>query len=578
VARSALYALASKRTDGHALGDRARLDALKASIFGIRSGWLSYWDECATFTRPTRQRRNVTDKNRGDRRNQSIIDATATRASRILSSGLHSGMSSPARPWQRSSIADKDLARWKPVQAYLEQVNELILGQYGLANVYNSLPTLYGDCGDFGTGAMSMLPDAKDVFRTRVYPIGSYGIGLDSRGLATTFVREYSLSVYQLIEEFGLINGGTDIDWSRFSKAVKNAWDKGEYETQIGLTWIVTPNPNHDPKSPLPKFFKWQSCIYETGSQSPEFVKETGYRYFPFMVPRWDVTDDDSYATDWPAAIAIGDIKGLQIMQREKAKAVQKKVTPAMVASYELRTQPTTSVPGGVTYTRDPEHGFKPAYKIDIDLGDLRLDINDIQFAIKDGYYVPLFLMLATGDQMGANPAKTAFEIAERKEEKMIGLGPTLERFNDELFDPMYDIAFYLLDEAGMLPDAPPELEGVEIKPQYTSILAQAQKLVGVTAQDRLLQTAGQMAGIWPQLRHKVDPFRAFDNYGEMYGTDPLIIRTDEEAEAAMAEEQQAAQAAQAAANAREMGAGLKAASEAKLEGGRSVLDQLVGA
>jgi hypothetical protein len=578
VARSALYAIASKRTDGYALGDRARLEMVKTSIFGIRSSWLSYWDECATFTRPTRQRRNVSDKNRGDRRNQSIIDATATRASRVLSSGLHSGMSSPARPWQRSSIADKDLARWKPVQAYLEQVNELILGQYGLANVYNSLPTLYGDCGDFGTGAMSMLPDAKDVFRTRVYPVGSYGIGLDSRGLATTFVREYSLSVYQLIEEFGLINGGTDIEWRRFSTAVKNAWDKGEYETQIGLTWIVTPNPNHDPTSPLPKFFKWQSCIYETGSSSPAFVKETGYRYFPFMVPRWDVTDDDSYATDWPAAIAIGDIKGLQIMQREKAKAVQKKVTPAMVASYELRTQATSSIPGGVTYTRDPEHGFKPAYQIDIDLGDLRADINEIQYAIKDAYYVPLFLMLATGDQLGTNPAKTAFEIAERKEEKMIGLGPTLERFNDELFDPMYDIAFYLLDEAGMLPEAPPELEGVEIKPQYTSILAQAQKLVGVTAQDRLLQTAGQMAGIWPQLRHKVDPFRAFDNYGEMYGTDPLIIRTDEEADAAMAEEQQAAQAAQAAANARQMGAGLKDAAAAKLHGGQSVLDQMVGA
>jgi hypothetical protein len=578
VARSALYAIASKRTDGKALGDRSRLESLKSSIFSIRSSYDGHWDECANFIRPRRQKRHVTDKNKGDRRNQNIINSIATRASRTLSSGLHSGMSSPARPWQRCSIADKDLARFKPVQAYLEQVNELVLGQYGLANVYNSLPTTYGDCGDFGTGCMSMLPDTKDVLRTRVYPIGSYGIGLDSRGLATTFVRDYSLTVYQVIEEFGLINGGTDIDWTRFSRAVKTAWDKGEYETQIALTWIVTPNPNHNPDSPLPKFFKWQSCIYETGNNERSFVKETGYRYFPFLVPRWDVTDDDVYATDWPAAIALGDIKGLQIMAREKAKAVQKKVTPAMVASYELKTQATSSIPGGVTYTRDPQHGFKPAYQIDIDLGDLRLDMNEIEYAIDDAYFRPLFQMLSHADRVGANPQKTAFEIAERKEEKMLALGPTLERFNDELFDPMFDIAFYLLEEAGNLPEAPQELDGVEIKPQYTSILAQAQKLVGVTAQDRLLQTAAQMAQLWPDIKYKVDAKRALDNYGEMYGTDPLIIRTNEEADAMSAEEAQAAQAAQAAANARQMGAGLKDAAAAKLQGGQSVLDQLVGA
>jgi hypothetical protein len=579
MARSGLYAIASGRTDDYKLGSRARLETLKSNIFSIQASYTSHWDECANFIRPRRQKRHVTDKNKGDRRNQNIIDATATRSSRTLSSGLHSGMSSPARPWLRSSIADADLARFKPVQKYLEEVTKIVLGSYTAANLYNSLPTLYGDCGDFGTGAISILPDSHDLFRSRVYPIASYGIGLDARGLATTFVRDYSLTVYQLIEEFGLKNGGTDIEWSRFSQTVKDHWDKGEYETQIPLTWIVTPNPNHDPRKPLAKYMKWQSCIYESGRNGDQdFVRESGYRSFPFMVPRWDVTDDDVYGTDWPAAIALGDIKGLQIMHREKAKAVQKMVTPPMVASYEVRTQATSSIPGGVTYTRDPQHGFRAAYQIDINLGDLRLDIHDVQYAIKDCYYVPLFLMLSQADQAGSNPEKTAYEIAERKEEKMVGLGPVLERFNDELFDLLYDRVFEMLEDAGRLPEPPQELEGVEIKPEYTSILAQAQKLVGVNAQDRLLQTAKDMAQVWPQLRHKVDPFRAFDNYGEMYGTDPLIIRTDDDAEAAMADEAQAAQAAQAAENARNMGAGLKAAGDAKLQGGQSVLDQLVGA
>jgi hypothetical protein len=321
---------------------------------------------------------------------------------------------------------------------------------------------------------------------------------------------------------------------------------------------------------------KWASCTYENGNDKG-LLKESGFRSFPIMVPRWDVTDNDSYATDWPAAIALGDIKGLQVMHREKAKGVQKQVTPPMVAGYELRNARTSVLPGEVTYTRDPQHGFRAAYQVNFDLGEMRADISEQQYRIERAYYADLWLMLSRTDSLEQDPAKTATEIAERKEEKMLMLGPTLERSNDELFNPLYDRVFEMLTDRGRLPEPPPDLDGANIYPENTSILAQAQKLVGVNAIDRLVATVASAAAVWPEARHKINVYPVIDAYGAKYGTDPAFLRTDEEAQAMSDAEQQAAQEAAAAENAQKMGAGVASAASAKL-GQNSALDAMVGA
>jgi hypothetical protein len=576
--RAVQMALARPATDQRpAYTKRTRYEQMRTTLMTERSSFDAHWKECADFIRPRRAKFQISDKNRGDRRNQNIIDSTATFSSRTLSSGLHAGMSSPARPWFKSTIADPDLARYKPVQSYLAEVTTRMQAFYSMANLYQALPVVYGDLGDFGTGAMAVLPDAKDLFRVKAYPIGSYAIGLDARGRVTTFLRDYSLSVMQLIEEFGIRDGFQDIDWSKFSSSVKNLWDRGQYEEQIPVTWVVTPNVDYQVGSPRAQFMKWTSCYFERGQNGNTFLRESGYKTFPIMVPRWDVTDEDNYGTDWPASIALGDIKGLQTMHREKAKAIVKQVTPPMVGSWELKTQKTSVLPGEVTYTRDPQHGFRAAYQVNLDIGDLRADIGEVQQRIQRAYFEDLFLMLARTDAMENDPAKTATEIAERKEEKMLALGPVLERSNDELFDPLYDRVFEMADEAGLLPDPPDELQGVEIKPENTSILAQAQKLVGVNAADRLVTTVASMVQVWPEARHKVNAMRVVDDYGDMYGTDPDALRTDDEAQALADAEAKQAAAAQAAESAPKVASAAQMASQTPLATGGTVLDQLTG-
>lgn len=556
---------------------RDRLDALWGALKSERSSFDAHWKELSDFFVPRRSRFWAGDRNRGDKRNQNIIDSTGRFAARTLASGLHAGLTSPARPWFKLTTPDPDLAEFKPVQEWLEIVTQRMQVIFSSSNLYNWLPVVYGDMGVFGTAAISVLEDTKDLFRATAYPIGSYAIGLDARGLATVFVREYELTVLQVVEQFGVKPGYRDIDWSTISLPVRKAWDDGSYNMPVPLIWIVAPNPDADASLIGSRYLPWTSCHYETGAQTGVFLRDSGFTSFPIMAPRWDITGEDSYGTDCPGMTALGDVKQLQIMHRRKGQAINKMVDPPLVGKPELRTQKTSLLAGDITYVADVEHGLRAIHEVTLNIDHLVRDIGETQYRIQRAFYEDLFLMLARQDDaMGSVQPLTAREVDERHEEKLLALGPVLERTNDELLDPLVDRAYTLMDRAGLIPHPPPELDGVTLKVEYISIMAQAQKLVGVVGQDRFLSSVGSLVEVFPTVRHKIDEFRVVNDYGTMLGVDPRIIRSDDDAQQRAdqeAQQQKAAQDAEIAANAAKAA---QAAGNTPM-GTDSALDRVVG-
>jgi hypothetical protein len=131
----------------------------------------------------------------------------------------------------------------------------------------------------------------------------------------------------------------------------------------------------------------------------------------------------------------------------------------------------------------------------------------------------------------------------------MMILGPTLERFNDEMAKPLVDRVYAMMDRAGMIPDPPKELEGVTLKVEFISILAQAQKLQEVQALNAFMGSVAPLAQFWPEVLDKVNADQVVENYQEGYGADPRTIRSTEEAAARThAREQQQQMLAAAAA------------------------------
>jgi hypothetical protein len=575
---------------GHPSGltPRQRHEAIYAALKTERSSFDPHWSELAEFILPRRSRFSLSDRNRGERRSQAIIDSAPTFAARTLQHGLHAGLTSPARPWFKLTTPDPDLAEFQRVKEWLHTVTQRMQTIFLKSNLYQALPTMYADLGTFGTAAFGWLEDHDTLLRAYPYPIGSYVLGLDERLKVTTFAREFRLTVRQVVQAFGPVDGDPrQLDWSRFSDQVKDHWDRSEYETPVDVLWYVAPNTEQTrgglyAKDALP----WKSCYFEIGRADESYartggtatyLRESGFRNFPVFAPRWDVTGEDTYGTSCPGILALGDVKQLQMMQRRKAQAIEKAINPPLKAPPSVMQTKVSLLPGGLTYVDDPTgKGLSPVHETRLEgLEFLAADMAETRYRIDRAYYADLFLMLQQADALDT-PQKTAREIEERHEEKLLALGPVLERLNDELLDPLIDRTFATMLDAGLIPQAPPELEGLELKVEYLSVMAQAQKLTGVAGLDRFMHSAVALADVFPSVRHKVNAIEAMDEYGAMLGVPPRVIRTDEDALAREQGEQQAAAAAQQAATMKESAGAMQSLAATPVDNGRTTaLDQL---
>lgn len=519
---------------------RQQLDLIKSSLENERTSFESHWRDLSDFILPRRSRFSISDVNKGDRRNQKIIDSTATLAARTLRSGIMSGVTSPARPWFRLTTQDPDLAEWGPVKQWLHLVQQRITASYLKSNLYNILPTVYGDLGVFGTAAMSVEEVFNgDVIHAKSFPIGSYWVAKDEFGRINTFVREFRMTVAQLLETFGSKKNG-EFDWSNFSTYVRGQYDQGNLQTWIDVTHFVMPNMEYDQKNPIAKFKKFTSCYFESGTgydskQDDKYLRESGYDYFPILVPRWETTAEDVYGTNCPGMEALGDIKQLQNGEKRIMEAVDKIIRPPMKGPTSMKGQAASIISGDITYIDNVNgQGFEPVYEVNFRIQEMETKQSQVRSRIQRSFYEDLFLMLSNLDRRQI----TAREIEERHEEKLLALGPVLEQINQDLLDPLTDIAFNIHLRQRLLPPPPPELQGMELKVEYISVMAQAQKMLGVSSVERFTQFVGGLAQVDQGVLRKIKADQIVDVYGEMLSVPPSIVRTDEEVQQIIQAEQ----------------------------------------
>jgi len=570
------------------ISKRKSFEILRGQLENERSTFLSHWRDLSDFILPRRARFTVTDANKGDRRNQKIIDSTATLAVRTLRSGMMSGVTSPARPWFRLTTPDLKLSELASVKTWLDSVTRAMNTVFLKSNLYNALPTVYGDLGVFGTSALFIEEDTEEVIRCYPFPIGSYYIANDARLRVRVFMREFQMTVRQIVEEFGYEDGSKEINWKRFSTEVKGLYDQGLLEAWVEVAHVIKPNEEYNPKSALSKHKKFLSCYYERSASGKggsaiylgtdnenRYLREKGYDYFPVLCPRWEVTGEDCYGTESPGMQALGDIKALQLMQKRKSQAVEKSVNPPMVGPTSLKNSRSSIIAGDITYvdTANDRGGFRPAHEVKPDIQGLLLDIQDHQNRIRRAMFEDLFLMLAQSDRRNI----TAREIDERHEEKLLALGPVLEQLNQDLLDPLIDITFDFMVKQNMIPTPPQELQAKPLRVEYISIMAQAQKMVGISSIERFMGMAQQMVAVEPTILDKIDFDQAIDVYADIVSIPTGIVRPDE----AVAEIRQMradqAQKAQQAQQLEQVSSSAKNLAQAPMKEGNA-LEQLVAA
>lgn len=554
--------------------------ALRHQLENERASFLSHWRTLGEFIFPRRPRFTLSDANRGDRRNQNIVDSTATLAARTLRSGMMSGITSPARPWFRLSTPDPEIAEYGPVKEWLYLTSQRMATIFLRSNLYNALPVIYGDLGVFGTAAMLVEEDFDAVIRCYPIPIGSYCLANSDRLRIEVFTRDFRMTVRQLVQKFGRKQFEKEIDWNRFSTHVKRSYDEGNLEMWVDVVHEIKPNDQYSPDKIDSKFKKYSSCYYEKGTvgnqtyhvEPERYLREAGYDFFPVLAPRWEVTGEDVYGTNCPGMEALGDIKQLQMGERRTMQAIEKMINPPMTGPSSLRAQKASILPGDITYVdSQTNNGFRPAHEVDPKLREMAEKQQQVRERISRVFYEDLFLMMSQTDRRDI----TAREIDERHEEKLLALGPVLEQLNQDLLDPLIDVTFDVMNRQGLIPPPPDELQGMKLKVEYISVMAQAQKLVGISGVERLASFWTQLIPVVPEAVDKIDADQMLDVYGDMASTPPGIIRADDKVAEIRAARSQAVKAQQTAEVVAQGAQAAKNLSQADM-GGDNALTQLL--
>jgi hypothetical protein len=508
-----------------------RADALKSE----RSSWFGQWQDLSNFILPYNGRFFLSDRDKGFKRFNSIYDNSATRASRILMAGMMSGASSPSRPWFKLSLHDKDLMRFHPVKEWLSDVTGLIANVLVQSNAYRVLPMLYGEMGVFGTAAAIMADDYKNVIHLHPFTIGEYCIETNWRGEVVTLYREFDKTVGAIVSEFGYQN---------CSHTIQGQYDKGELGGWFTLRHAIEPRTDRDHTKIDAINMPWRSTYWEVSSSNGQLLRESGYKSFPGVCPRWQVMGGDIYGNS-PGMETLGDVKQLQMQQFRKSQAIDYQANPPLQVPSTFKNRELEIFPGGISFyePNSQSDGIRTAFEVNLNLQTLLEDLQDIRGRINSTFFVDIFLAIT--DQ---SKDMTAYEVAARKTEQMLMLGPVVERVTNELLTPLLETTFERMLTGGLLPPPPEELSGHNLNIEYISVLAQAQKAVAINSIGQFVSELGQVAAIKPDVLDKFDADQWADITADMLGIPPELLVTDKNLTLIRQQRAQQAQQAQHAA------------------------------
>ena len=528
---------------------RKRASAIKSD----RTSWETHWRDIQQFISPRSGRFCLADSNQGRKKSQRIINGAPTQASKVLGAGMSSGLTNPAKPWFRLLTSDPLLMEVASVKQWLFVVENRMRDVMQRSNLYNALPQCYRELGDYGTAPIWIEEDDAEVIRFYPMTVGTYWLATDHRRDVDTLYRELKMTTRQIVDKFGITN---------VSLTVREQYNSGKFETTHDVAHLVCPNADRQYGKIDAKNKPWSSCYWLCAGNDDKFLSERGYDKKPFVAPRWDVLGEDIYGSS-PGMDALGDAKMLQVREKQFALAIDKGIDPPLYGGPELQNKTVGALPGSVTIV-NPSQGagapLAPIYQVRHDYQGAIADKQDIIQRIRDAYYASLFLLISG---QADDPRKTAYEIGKIDQERLLMLGPVLQRLNNELLDPTIDRVFAVMFERGMLPEPPPQLQGQALHIDYISILAQAQKFLMTGSIGQFMQFVGGLAALSPSVVDKVDFDQAVDEFANDIGVPPSIVRSDDDVAALRQAKEAQKQAQQMAAMAPAIAQYAKAAKDA---------------
>lgn len=484
---------------------RKRFERLKEQ----RTGWETLWKDIRDYILPDFGVFDGEDPSSGGKRYTRIVDSTATQAADVLAAGLLTGVSSPSRPWLKLTTMDPELDDSPDVKQWLSDVQARMLQIFAKADVYNALHQSYIELPVFGQSCTIVRPHPKKVVNLRNLTVGQYWFSEDPFGNVDTLYRRMDMTAKQMVQQWGL---------SGVSDTVRSMYNDDPFH-KFKVIHAVEPRWERDDskRDNLNKPFR---SVYFEEDGGDTILSESGFSSFPAMCPRWMTCGDSQYGRG-PGAKALSASKSLQQMQTRMLTLVDYLTDPPVLYPDTYSDDLSLFRPGGrIPAAIQEADVFRSAWQVNTNPEALQALINARKDEINRLFYVNVFQMVAQTVQ----PDRTAYEVAALEQEKVMMLGPVLERLHSELLDPLVSSTFDFMIEQDLVPEPPEELQGKSLSVEYISVLAEKQKNSSADGIVKMTQEIGMLAQLNPESLDKLDVDAAIDKLADVNGVPPNII------------------------------------------------------
>jgi len=559
---------------------RSYLEQVLLGLRNWRTPWWMHWGEIAANMLPRRYFWLITPNNmtRGLPINQDVVDSTPTQAILVCAAGMMDWLSSPTKKWVKFEPGIQGMELDTQAKRWFAEFEQRFYDVLAGSNYYDSKHQMYEDEIVFGTGPMLIYEDKQNVIDCQNPCAGEYYLGRSAGSQNILFNREFTQTVRQIIERFGpKAVQGTD---------VADMWNtKGaNLETECIVGHSIEPNypasqyGQKDTLGVVPGGYAYREYYWLRGKSTPQPLSVRGFHERPYMCPLWNTRGNDPYGRS-PGMDALPDVLQLHRMVRRLNEAIEKLVRPPMLADAAMKNEPSSSLPGRVTYVPNlsKDSGMRPMYTVNPQVADLEKVIENIEHKVERWFFNDVFLAIS---QMEGVQPRNDLELSERRGEKLLRLGPVIERNLREDAHGINRIVS-IMTRRGIVPPKPASLRGVPIQIKFVSKLAQIQNAQATAGIERTLSFAGRMEAAMPGTLDNFNGDKVIRDYGGKLDFPPDDWN-DTDTMAAIrknrSQQEQAAQAAQAATHvAPAMATAAQTLSQTDTGGGISALQAMLG-
>lgn len=507
-----------------------RLIKYYEKLKGDRANWDAHWLEVTENILPNKD--NVYGgQSAGQKKGVEIYDGTGVHSNVLLAAALHGMLTNPSLPWFGLTTGLDELDSDDDVRKWLQDSSRIMLNVMNNSNFQTEIHEVYLDLGSLGTGALLITEDDTDVARFLSIPIYELYIDENYKGSVNTIARCFKKPIKDIVEEYGE---------EVFIEHNLQGMLKDPLK-EFEILHIIGENTKYNPYvADLGNFKYFSETILKDKKIT---LRSKGFATWPMPTPRWNKVSGEKYGRS-PGMNALPDIKMINQMMKTTLRAAQKMVDPALQAPDEGMMGPLKTTPGAINWyragTSDRVEPILTGGRVDF--GFQLMD--DVRKRIRSAFFIDQL-------QMPQGPQMTATEVMQRTEEQLRLLGPILGRQHNELLKPLVDRVFDICFRRGLFGKIPAKLAGLKkIDVQYSSQIAQAQKLAALESFNRMLSMASPLFQMDPNTLDNLDTDQAFHYISKTVGLPYELLRTknnvkklrDAKAEQAKAMQEQQAQ------------------------------------